>query len=287
MVDLPNGPIAPFDHSGLATVGDLTLPHAQALFTHLESEAAAFQAIRQQVWRQDYRWPADPLHTWSRVWEYPYVLHHLQRWQRRSATDRLQALDVGCGATFFPFAVAKAGYDVTGVDVDPVCVDVLDHAARLLPAGPGSVTALQGSAEALPLADNAFDVAYSVSVLEHLPDPSLAVAELARVLRPEGLLVLTIDLGLTPGIEIAAAPYQRLVEALEAHFAYASPQRTSHPSALLHAYSGPYPWRRWTTLEHWWYQAKQRIKPLFGKTPMPLPEIPNMAVQGFVMTKRG
>jgi SAM-dependent methyltransferase len=46
---------------------------------------------------------------------------------------------------------------------------------------------------ALGYADESFDVAYSVSVIEHIPDSgdSKAMSELARVLRPGGLLVLT------------------------------------------------------------------------------------------------
>lgn len=48
---------------------------------------------------------------------------------------------------------------------------------------------LQGSATALPLANESFDVAYSVKVLAHVPDIRGALAEMTRVLRPGGTLI--------------------------------------------------------------------------------------------------
>jgi SAM-dependent methyltransferase len=41
----------------------------------------------------------------------------------------------------------------------------------------------------LPFADNSFDLAFSIFVLEHLPDPAKMVRELRRVLRPGGLFL--------------------------------------------------------------------------------------------------
>lgn len=50
-------------------------------------------------------------------------------------------------------------------------------------------TVVQGSATCLPFASSSFDVAYSFKVLAHVPDIRLALQEMARVLRPGGLLV--------------------------------------------------------------------------------------------------
>ena len=52
-------------------------------------------------------------------------------------------------------------------------------------------TRVLGSVLALPFGDRSFDVVLSTEVIEHTPDPKVAVHELCRVVRPGGLLVLT------------------------------------------------------------------------------------------------
>ena len=92
--------------------------------------------------------------------------------------------DVGCGkgrflrhlARWFPRA------RLTGIDVSPA---MLAH----LPAG---VTALQGSLLRIPAGDGTFDAALAVESLEHALFPARAVAELCRVVRPGGR-VLVVD----------------------------------------------------------------------------------------------
>lgn len=53
-------------------------------------------------------------------------------------------------------------------------------------------TLLRGDAALLPFRDGAFDRVLSSEVLEHLPDPGAAVAELARVTRPGGIVVISV-----------------------------------------------------------------------------------------------
>lgn len=72
----------------------------------------------------------------------------------------------------------RAGVRRTCVDVDP----------RGLVAGTG----ICASAEALPLHDDAFDAVVAFDVIEHCADESLALGELARVLRPGGRLLLSV-----------------------------------------------------------------------------------------------
>jgi SAM-dependent methyltransferase len=76
-------------------------------------------------------------------------------------------LDVGCGPKpYFPIFAPYAG-EYVGIDLEPGAD-------------------LQGSAEALPVADQSFDVVVCTQVLEHCEDPALAVRELRRVARPGG-----------------------------------------------------------------------------------------------------
>jgi SAM-dependent methyltransferase len=136
------------------------------------------------------RWVADPLHQWSRRWEYPFVLQHV----RDLAAPRLRILDAGSGLTFFPFYLADTvlASEVHCCDRDADLADLFeritgDH------AGPHFQRADLAD---LPYPDAHFDLVYSVSVLEHTSGHDLISREIARVLRPGGRLIATFDVAL-------------------------------------------------------------------------------------------
>jgi SAM-dependent methyltransferase len=56
----------------------------------------------------------------------------------------------------------------------------------------GEADIKQGDALSLPFADGEFDRVVAAEVLEHIPDDRIAIAELARVLRPGGTLAVTV-----------------------------------------------------------------------------------------------
>jgi SAM-dependent methyltransferase len=96
-------------------------------------------------------------------------------------------LDVGCGDGAYALAAARAGARVTGLDRSAAVLD----AARAGAASEGLALDLQvGDATALPFAAARFDVVLAVTVLCFVDEPARAVAEMARVLRPGGVLVL-------------------------------------------------------------------------------------------------
>ncbi|HYN96041.1 MAG TPA: methyltransferase domain-containing protein [Pilimelia sp.] len=90
-------------------------------------------------------------------------------------------LDVGCGGGLLAPHVAGKGYRHVGVD--------LIGSALALAAGHG-VRPLRADAVALPLASGSADVVVAGELLEHVPDLPAVVAELCRVLRPGGVLVV-------------------------------------------------------------------------------------------------
>lgn len=95
-----------------------------------------------------------------------------------------QALDVGCGGGLLAEEFARLGFAVTGVDPSARSLDV----ARAHASEAGlSIEYRLGSGEALPLADEAFDVVYCCDVLEHVTDVALVIAESARVLKAGGV----------------------------------------------------------------------------------------------------
>jgi SAM-dependent methyltransferase len=98
-----------------------------------------------------------------------------------------QVLDVGCGPGVLAAAVAARCPEgrVVGLDQSPERA----QQARLL-LEPWHGHAVVGDAAALPFADASFDLVYCRFLLEYLPDPELAVREMARVCRPGGRMLL-------------------------------------------------------------------------------------------------
>ena len=72
----------PFDRSGLATLSDIETAEWRELYAVMEKEQAEVLAQESRFRSLEYKWPRDPLHNWSRVWEYPYVYHHLRATRR-------------------------------------------------------------------------------------------------------------------------------------------------------------------------------------------------------------
>lgn len=95
-----------------------------------------------------------------------------------------RVLDAGCGIGYGAAILAGAGTTVTGIDAS---AEAVATARRECPAGRFVV----GDVLRLPFRDGGFDAAVCLEVIEHVPDPALLVAELARVLRPGGVLFLS------------------------------------------------------------------------------------------------
>ena len=96
-------------------------------------------------------------------------------------------LDVGCGTGHWSSFFAGMGYRVTGIDVAPEMVEVVQSAV------PGC-TFQVADAHALPFDDGTFDIVAAMATLEFVPDPAAAIAEMARCARRGGhLLVGTLN----------------------------------------------------------------------------------------------
>ena len=112
--------------------------------------------------------------------------HNFVRRLRALGAPRKGARLLDLGAAY-GFAVDEArtlGWCAVGLEVSPAAARRASEALR------AAVVAV-GDAQHVPFADDCFDVVTLWDVLEHLPEPHAAMAELARVLRPGGRLVLT------------------------------------------------------------------------------------------------
>jgi SAM-dependent methyltransferase len=97
-------------------------------------------------------------------------------------SERRSLLDVGCGWGGLTRHLAAHGA-VVGVEPSPAAREE---------AGRRGLTVLEGTADRLPVPDASVDVAVATDVIEHLADDVAALRELARVLRDDGLALITV-----------------------------------------------------------------------------------------------
>src|SRR5919197_598524 len=115
---------------------------------------------------------------------------------RRFLVSRLppggHVLDVATGTGLDAAQLLRRGYQVTALDQSP---EMLGVARERLD---GRVELVEGSAESLPFPDAAFDHLTFTYLLRYVDDPQATLAELARVVRPDGTLA-SLEFGLPSG----------------------------------------------------------------------------------------
>jgi SAM-dependent methyltransferase len=99
-----------------------------------------------------------------------------------------RAIDVGTGAGALALALAPLVREVVGVDRVPELLEL----GRERAVGLGNVTFVEADAEHLPFGDFSFDLAGTLRTLHHVPRPELVLAEIVRLTRPGGR-VLVVD----------------------------------------------------------------------------------------------
>ena len=99
------------------------------------------------------------------------------------ALEGLSVLDAGCGTGPFTLAALRRGGRITSIDIG---VELLRRARDK-----GAPRPVAGDVAALPFRDASFDLVISSECVEHTAHPELSVADMLRVLRPGGTLVLT------------------------------------------------------------------------------------------------
>jgi SAM-dependent methyltransferase len=120
------------------------------------------------------------------------------RWSRRLAPgfaafgglrDGERVLDVGCGPGSLLFHLADSPHRprLTGIDASPIYVE----AARERAAG-RPITIEEGDACAIPFPDGRFDRVFCQLVLQFIPQPDRALAEMLRVVRPGGTVAAAV-----------------------------------------------------------------------------------------------
>lgn len=98
----------------------------------------------------------------------------MQSWLPRARRAGALALDVGCGSAAFRPVLAHCGFGYVGIDVA------------------GDAASLVADARALPFREASFELVWSNAVLQYVPHPEVALAEIHRVLQAGGSFMGTI-----------------------------------------------------------------------------------------------
>jgi len=106
-------------------------------------------------------------------------------------------LDLGCGFGRHAFESSRRGAHVVTCDMAvPELVEVGNTYQAMIEAreltGEALAESVGGDATKLPFADNTFDRIIASEIMEHVPDDIAAMAELSRVLKPGGILAVTV-----------------------------------------------------------------------------------------------
>lgn len=138
-------------------------------------------------------------------------------------------LEIGCGPGHLSIRLARRGMEVTGLDLDPEMIErARVNASRKASAG-RLPTFVVGDVAALPFEANSFDAIVSTLSMHHWADPAVGLAEIARVLHPDGrAFVWDIRPGAVPLHREAPDPVEHVHEA---------------PLRLVDARPWRWPWR--------------------------------------------
>ena len=277
----------PFERNGLAALSDFQSSLWKDLYSKLEADQSDFLSKQHLFRSSEYKWPLDALHNWSRVWEYPYVFSQLIKCSQSAQGGRLlKVADIGSGVTFFPFSVARLGFEVICADPDPVCNGDFGRACGVMNQNPGKVEFRPIQGPSLPFGDAECDLVYCISVLEHIEDFENTIHEMWRLLKDNGLLFLTIDLDLQGNSQIGVLPYQALVASMRKLFDPILPDTTVHPADILDNLHGPCPMYVINPRAKVWHLFKQDIiKSLLRRRSRPFLPM-HLAVQGLALRKR-
>jgi SAM-dependent methyltransferase len=117
------------------------------------------------------------------IWiEHWHRYHFAARWARGK-----RVLDVACGEGYGTALLARGAAQVIGADLSPAAIE---HAKRVY-AGVANAQFVCAPCTKLPLEAASIDVAMSFETIEHIGEQEAFLEELTRVLKPDGVLVLS------------------------------------------------------------------------------------------------
>lgn len=227
-----------FSRNGFASLEDLNTDDYAKIYNTLD--IIQNEIFAAHVHLDEYKWPRCPLQDQTRPWEYPYVYSNLRTILGELPSSPPTILDLGSGFTFFPFALARLGYNIIALDIDDVAGKIYRKAQDKINNNPGLIRFIKGDLTALPLKAESVEAIYCISVLEHLETTQNALEDSYRVLKSGGYLILTFDIDLKGNFEIGPRRFSDLLDEISKKFMPLYRERIIHPMSLLTNQNHPY-----------------------------------------------
>jgi len=213
-------------------------PHLYNGFAQaLDVESSAWSQLVTTLSNDSQRWRSEGFggweQHWSRVWEFPWMHEAILAYTRQVGPGA-KVLESGSGTTLVPVWLASQGMNVTGIDLSGTPAPRWAAMNKVISeTGSGSLTFQKGDMLRLDFADNSFDVAFSLSALEHTTSPFDAVLEMLRVVRPGGLIAITCDVAVTGTHGLSQAELNRIQDVLAERADSFLPHRHTGSGAVL------------------------------------------------------
>jgi ubiquinone/menaquinone biosynthesis C-methylase UbiE len=137
--------------------------------------------------------PTSPVGThefFKQLEQYRYEkLDYLPRVVDFGAYKAKRLLEIGCGVGIDLLRFARAGANVTGIDLSKTAIDL---ACKNFEQSEQNAVLRVMDGECVQFADNTFDVVYAHGVLQYTADSAKMIAEIHRVLRPGGEAIMMV-----------------------------------------------------------------------------------------------
>lgn len=184
-----------------------------------QREIDNFTALSDQWW--DPAGPMAPLHAFTPI-RIDYILANIERFwpvaaraeaSRAQPLTGLRILDIGCGGGLLAEPMARLGGSVTGTDITEAAIT----AAALHASQNGLDIEYQCcTAETLASSGARFDVIYASEVIEHVADRALFIEAIARMLQPQGVVIITTINRSLPALLLAKFALEYIVRLVPA-----------------------------------------------------------------------
>lgn len=184
-----------------------------------QREIDNFAALSDQWW--DPAGPMAPLHAFTPI-RIDYILANIERFwpvaaraeaSRAQPLNGLRILDIGCGGGLLAEPMARLGGSVTGTDITEAAIT----AAALHASQNGLDIDYQCcTAETLASSGARFDVIYASEVIEHVADRALFIEAIARMLQPQGVVIITTINRSLPALLLAKFALEYIVRLVPA-----------------------------------------------------------------------
>lgn len=185
-------------------------------FINMEKFSDEFRHRNKELYRKYGKsWVLDPLHQWSRQWEYPFIYQSIK--QHMAGRNNVKILDAGAGFTFFPYYLADTipNITITCVDSDHRLAEMYSETNSLTR---DDVTFIASDLRNIKTEDKTYDIVYCISVLEHTKNYDVILKELSRVAKDNALLLVTFDVALEGKSDIPINDAASLVNVIKYYF---------------------------------------------------------------------